>query len=321
MADGLRLGSRTQASDAPDGRSELIEAVPVRNWGQWIGAAVAVLLVFWLSVVVLSSDAADWELVPEYLFNANILTGLGNTLLISVTAMLLGIVLGVMFAVMRLSGNALLTALSGLYIWLFRGTPVLVQLLLWYNLSLIFRNIVIGIPFTDIVFFEMPMNDFMTPFMAALLGLGLNEGAYMAEIVRGGIQSIDKGQTEAAQALGMTSSQTTRRIVLPQAMRVIIPPTGNEFITMLKLSALATVVVYPEMLRQAQNIYTSNLKIIELLVTVSIWYLLVTSVATTGQYFLERRYARGVDGAPAPLVVRLAQSVGQRFGRGRGNVG
>lgn len=321
MADGLRLGSRTQASDTSDGRSELIEAVPVRNWGQWIGAVVAILLVVWLSVVVLSSEAADWELVPEYLLNANILTGLGNTLLISVTAMLLGIVLGVVFAVMRLSGNSLLTALSGLYIWLFRGTPVLVQLLLWYNLSLIFRNIVIGIPFTDIVFFEMPMNDFMTPFMAALLGLGLNEGAYMAEIVRGGIQSIDKGQTEAAQALGMTSSQTTRRVVLPQAMRVIIPPTGNEFITMLKLSALATVVVYPEMLRQAQNIYTSNLKIIELLVTVSIWYLLVTSVATTGQYFLERRYARGVDGAPAPLVVRLAQYVGQRFGRGRGNVG
>jgi polar amino acid transport system permease protein len=256
-------------------------------------------------------------LVPKYLFNPNILEGLKNTLIISFVSMAVGIVLGVIFAVMRLSPNRVLSNVSWVYIWIFRGTPVYLQLIIWFNLALVFQNVVLAIPGTDITLFSEPMNQFMTPFMAALLGLGLNEGAYMAEIVRGGIQSVDEGQAEAANALGMTGGQTMRRIVLPQAMRVIIPPTGNEFVSMLKTSSLAYVVTYPELLRKASDIYSANLLILELLFTVSIWYLAVTSVTSVGQYFLERRYARGTsrNQKPLPFSKTLARI---RFSSGRG---
>jgi polar amino acid transport system permease protein len=158
-----------------------------------------------------------------------------------------------------------------------------VQLFFWFN----------GVPSVFKSFFGTPMVEFMTPFNAALLGLGLNEGAYMAEIVRAGVLSVDRGQTEAAAALGMTSARTLRRIVLPQAMRVIIPPTGNEFISMLETSSLATVVTYGELMNRASTIYSANLKVLPLLVVASLWYLAITSVASVGQYFIERRYARG----------------------------
>jgi polar amino acid transport system permease protein len=228
-------------------------------------------------------------------------------------------VLGVGFAVMRLSPNPVLSTVSWFYIWIFRGTPVYLQLIIWFNLALVFANVTIAIPGTDITLFTMPMNQFMTPFMAALLGLGLNEGAYMAEIVRGGIQSVDEGQAEAASALGMTRAQTMRRVVLPQAMRVIIPPTGNEFISMLKLSSLATVVTYPELLRRASDLYTQNLLILELLFTISIWYLAVTTVANIGQFFLERRFSRGTSRTQRPLP--FAQALARlRAGRG-GSIG
>jgi polar amino acid transport system permease protein len=170
---------------------------------------------------------------------------------------------------------------------------VLVQLIFWFSLPLVFQNLTIAIPLVDITLYQVPMVEFMTPFKAAFLGLALNEGAYMAEIVRAGVLSVDVGQVEASQALGMRSSLTMRRIVLPQAMRVIIPPTGNEFVSMLKTSSLASVVLYPELLRRAQDIYSTNLRTLELLVVASIWYLALTSVASVGQYYLERRFARG----------------------------
>jgi polar amino acid transport system permease protein len=193
---------------------------------------------------------------------------------------------------MRLSHNPVTSTVSWFYIWLFRGTPVLVQLLIWYNLALVFPTM-----------FGHSTSDIMTPFVAALLGLGINEGAYMAEIVRAGIGSVDHGQTEAAHALGMTSGQTLRRVVLPQAMRVIIPPTGNEFINMLKTSSLAYTIQYSELLLSAVSIYTRNLQVIELLFTVSLWYLLLTSVFSIGQYYVERRFARGAarELQPTPL--------------------
>jgi polar amino acid transport system permease protein len=160
-------------------------------------------------------------------------------------------------------------------------------------LPLVFKNLTIEVPVVHWTIYHAPMVKFMTPFKAALFGLGLNEGAYMAEIVRAGILSVDTGQTEAAHALGMTSTLTMRRIVLPQAMRVIIPPTGNEFISMLKTSSLASVVLYPELLRRAQDVYSTNLRTLELLTVASIWYLVLTSVFSVGQYYLERRFARG----------------------------
>jgi len=284
----------------PARTAEQIRAIPLRHWGHWVGAAVVLLLVAWLIQSALKANVIDFKEVRRYQFNRLILTGLKNTLIISVAAQAIGIVLGVAFAVGRLAKNPVLSVVSSFYIWFFRGTPVLVQLLFWFNaVPAVFRTLTIAIPFTGITLYSTRMVDFMTPFMAAFLGLGLNEGAYMAEIVRAGILSVDEGQVEAAHAIGMTSSLTMRRIVLPQAMRVIIPPTGNEFISMLKTSSLASVILYGEMLRNAEDIISRNLEVFELLIVVSIWYLLVTTVASVGQYYIERRYARGSARAQA----------------------
>jgi len=271
-----------------------ILAVPLRHWGRWVAAVVLLGLLALLIRLIVNSRFADFAVVRQFLFNRSILEGLRNTLIISVLAQIVGITLGVTFSVMRLSKNPVLSVTSWLYIWFFRGTPVLVQLLFWFNaVPAVFKTFAVSVPFTHIVLYQKPIVQFMTPFMAALLGLGLNEGAYMAEIVRAAIISVDEGQTEAAQALGMHSGLIMRRVVLPQAMRVIIPPTGNEFISMLKTSSLASVVLYGELLRRANDIYSTNLRVVELLLDASVWYLVLTSVATVGQYYLERRFARG----------------------------
>jgi polar amino acid transport system permease protein len=203
---------------------------------------------------------------------------------------------------MRLSANPLLSGASWAYIWFFRGTPVLVQLLFWYNLAALFPQISLGVPFGP-AFVHGSANSLITALTASILGLGLNEGAYMAEIVRAGILSVDHGQVEAAQALGMTRAVTMRRIILPQAMRVIVPPTGNETISMLKTSSLASVITVTELLYAVQLIYSVNFKTIPLLIVASLWYLIATSVLTVGQYFVERHYARGSARAlpPTPL--------------------
>jgi polar amino acid transport system permease protein len=269
-----------------------------------VAAAVLLILLALLIRLIVNSQFADFAIVRHYLFNRSILEGLRNTVIISVLAQIVGIALGLTFSVMRLSKNPVLSVTSWFYIWFFRGTPVLVQLLFWFNaVPAVFKTFAVSVPFTHIVLYQKPMVLFMTPFMAALLGLGLNEGAYMAEIVRAAIISVDEGQTEAAQALGMRGGLIMRRVVLPQAMRVIIPPTGNEFISMLKTSSLASVVLYGELLRRASDIYSTNLRVVELLLDASVWYLVLTSVATVGQYYLERRFARGAlrELPPTPL--------------------
>ncbi|MET9802284.1 amino acid ABC transporter permease [Streptomyces sp. NPDC006368] len=264
---------------------EQIKAIPVRHWGRWVSGVIVVALLATLAMAFAQGDIR-WDTVGEFLFDDRILRGLGNTLLISVLSMLIGLVLGVLFAVMRLSKNPVTGAVAWLYIWFFRGTPVFVQLLVWFNLALIF-------PILNLGFYKDEMVDVMTPFMVALLGLGLNEGAYMAEIVRAGIQSVDEGQAEASHALGMSNAKTMRRIVLPQAMRVIVPPTGNEFINLLKTSSLVSAVQYVELLRAAQNIGSTSFAIMEMLLVASVWYLALTSVFSVGQFYVERHYARG----------------------------
>jgi polar amino acid transport system permease protein len=270
---------------------EPLVAVPVRHWGRWVSAAIVVAALVALVDAFAHADV-KWATTKHFLTVDTIVAGAGRTLLISVLSQALGIVIGVVVAVMRQSGNPVTGAVGWLYVWFFRGTPVLLQLLIWYNLALVFPTIL-----------GHSTNDLMTPFLAALLGLGINEGAYMAEIVRAGLGAVDEGQTEAAQSLGMTRGLVLRRVVLPQAMRVIIPPTGNEFINMLKTSSLASIIQYPELLRAATSIYTSNLQVVELLFTVAIWYLLLTSVFTVFQYYLERRFARGAarELPPTPL--------------------
>jgi polar amino acid transport system permease protein len=266
--------------------------VPVRHPGRWVAAAVVLVLVAMLVHTLATNPRFEWDVIGQYFLSQRVLKGVGITILLTVVAMAIGIVLGVILAVMRLSANPLLAGASWIYIWFFRGTPVLVQLLFWFNLAFLYPRISIGVPFGP-SFAHANANDVISALTAAILGLGLNEGAYMAEIVRAGILSVEHGQVEAAQALGMTRAQTMRRIVLPQAMRVIIPPTGNETISMLKTSSLASVITVTELLYAVQLIYSANFKTIPLLIVASIWYLIMTSVLTVGQYYLERYYARG----------------------------
>jgi polar amino acid transport system permease protein len=244
-----------------------------------------------------------WDAVRHYLSQRLILQGIVTTLELTVLAMVIGIVLGVIIAVMRLSPNPVVSAVSWFYVWFFRGTPVLVQIFFWYNLATVLPYIGFGIPFTTI-HWQASTNSLIAPFLAATLGLGFNEGAYMAEIVRAGIISVEHGQTEAAQALGMTRLLVMRRIVLPQAMRVIIPPTGNETISMLKTSSLAFVASVPELFTRSQQIASANFRVIELAIVASIWYLVMTSVLTVGQYYLERYFARGSQRGLPPTPIQ-----------------
>ena len=289
--------------------------MPVRRPGRWLAAAIVVVLAVTLGHSVATNPRFGWGLVGHYLFSRRVLDGLAVTLELTVIAMAIGITLGVVLAVMRLSPNPLISSASWAYIWFFRGTPVLVQLLFWSFISALYPRVSLGIPFGP-QFFHGDANALITPFVAAILGLGLNEAAYMAEIVRAGILSVDEGQTEAAHALGMTRLLTMRRIVLPQAMRVIVPPTGNETISMLKTSSLVSVIAYKEVLYSVQLIYAVNFRQIPLLLVASIWYLVVTTVLSIGQYYVERRFGRGAAREPAPTPLqRLRRNLAIRHAR------
>jgi polar amino acid transport system permease protein len=283
--------SGSASSVSPPRQREAVKAVPVRHWGQWVSAVVVVGIVAALIFSIAGNDNIQWPVIRQYLFDSTVLQGLFVTVWLTVASMVLGIVLGIVVAVMRLSHNRVLSTVAWFYIWLFRGTPVLVQLLIWFNLALFFPRIGFGPISAD-------TNQLIRPLVAALLALALNEAAYMAEVVRGGILSVDPGQNEAAAALGMSRGRTMRRIVLPQAMRVIIPPTGNETITMLKTTSLVLVVGAGDLLSRTASIGARNFTTIELLLVASFWYVVLTSVASYGQYHLERRFARGTAHAP-----------------------
>ncbi|WP_223942618.1 amino acid ABC transporter permease [Arthrobacter sp. StoSoilB22] len=280
---------RKDSSDDGD----VVKAGRRRNYGQWLCAAVILFYAAGLIYSLSQNPNIDYPLIGGYLTNQAILDGLVTTLKLTLISGAVGWIVGILVAVCRLSSNKVLSTLSLLFIWLFRGSPLLVQILIWGNLALLFQTISFGIPFTGISFFEADTNLIVTPLVAAILGLGLNEAAYMAEIVRAGIISVGKGQGEAAKALGMSRALTMRRIVLPQALRIIIPPTANQMINLLKASSLVSVIAGGDLLTNAQIISASNLKTVELLLVATFWYLAVISVASVGQYFLERRYERG----------------------------
>jgi polar amino acid transport system permease protein len=290
----------TELADERKGRPEEIEAVPVRHPGRWIAAAIILLfaaaavrsIVSGAGSKTVPNSGFQWHYVGHYLFSSVILHGVVATIYLTALCQAIGIVLGVLSAVMRRSPNPIVSGASWLYIWFFRGTPLYVQILFWYNIAALFPTISLGIPFGP-SFVHAHANSIITPLITALLALGLNEGAYMSEIVRAGILSVDEGQTHAAQSLGMRRLQIMRLIVLPQAMRVIIPPTGNETISMLKNTSLLVAASYGELLFAAQTIYDANFKVIPLLIVASIWYLAMTSVLYVGQYFIERRFGRG----------------------------
>jgi polar amino acid transport system permease protein len=292
-------------------RGDVLTAVPTRHPGRWVLAGVVAVLLAMLVNTLLTNPRYHWDIVFEWFLSPRILAGLGRTLELTAIAMVAGIALGIVLAIMRLSPNPLLSRVSWAYIWLFRGTPVFVQLLFWGFIAALYPRLSLGIPFGP-EFVSFSANDLITPYMAAVLGLALNEAAYMAEIVRAGIQSVDQGQTEAAQALGMRRGQVLRRIVLPQAMRVIIPPTGNQVIGMLKTTSLVAVLAFPELLYSAQLVYAVNYQTIPLLITASLWYLIVTSVLSLGQHYLERHFGRGVQRSAAPRRGRALRRGGVR---------
>jgi polar amino acid transport system permease protein len=276
-------------------RADEIKAIPVRHPGRWVATVVVLFLVVALADSLASNKRFEWGIVGHWFFSRRILDGVVVTLELTATSMAIGIALGVLLAVMRLSPNPLVSGASWVYIWIFRGTPVLVQILVWYNIAALYPRFSVGIPFGGPTFAHFNASSLITPFVARMLALGLNEGAYMAEIVRAGIISVPEGQTHAAQSLGMTRLLTMRRIVLPQAMRVIVPPTGNETISMLKTTSLVSVIALspPELLYAAQLIYSVNYRTIQLLIVASLWYLIMTTVLTMGQYYLERYFGRG----------------------------
>ena len=296
---------------APPGPAPPPVIVSVRHPGRVVGGLVVLALLALLGVKLGTVNKIHYPSITKYLFQRSIVEGVGTTVELAVLSQAVGVVLGTLLATMRMSRNPVLSSVSWLYIWFFRGTPLIVQILFWYNglLYLLPRTITVRL-LPGVTLFDGLTADLLTIFVAGALALALNEAAYMAEIVRGGILAVDSGQTEAAQALGMTAGQTLRRIVLPQAMRVIIPPTGNEFISMLKNTSLIVVIGQSELLGRTQAIYSQSGEVFELLVMASIWYLALTSVSYVGQYYLERRFARGsmrtLPPTPLERVRRLA---------------
>lgn len=261
--------------------------------GRLLSAAAVILVAVAIVDVFASSPAMRWDVFAEYFFDSRILQGVGKTLLLTVVAMVLSTVLGVILAIMRRSSDPSLRTAAWVYINFMRSVPLLVLILFTYFLAVLVPQLSLGVPFTDLSLFTVKTNDVISPFTASILALALGQAAYTSEIVRGGIMAVDRGQMEAATALGMPPGRAMRRVILPQAFRVIVPGLGNETIGMLKATALVQIIGYTELLTTAQRIYASNFETIPLLMVVTAWYLLLTTIATLGQIQLEKVMSRG----------------------------
>jgi len=284
-----RLAAPGTDDTAPSQPAPALTVVPLRHPWTWLASAVVVLIAALVAISVATNPAFEWPVVAQYMLDRQILIGLSRTLELTVVAMAMGLVIGTMLAMMRLSPNKLLSTLSWVYIWVFRSVPVLVQLIFWYNFGALYATISIGIPFGP-TWYSANTNTLITPMFAALAGLGLAQAAYTAEVIRAGIASVHHGQTRAARALGMRPMTIFRRIVFPQALRVIIPPVGNEVISMVKSTSLVSVIALSELLYTAQLIYARTYQTIPLLIVASLWYLIIVSLMSIGQHMLERKY-------------------------------
>ncbi|WP_232680855.1 amino acid ABC transporter permease [Nocardioides sp. R-C-SC26] len=309
----VRNGSRTVALDGPGGEfgdgaagrvPDVVPVRPLRRPGRWVATVVVAVLAAAGIYSVATNERFEWDVAWEYFRSEQLIDGALMTLRLTVFAMAIGIALGIVVAVMRQSGVWLVERVADFYVWFFRGTPVLVQIFFWYNIASLYPDLNLGIPGMD-PWLSVDANEAITPLMAAMLALGLNEGAYMSEIVRAGLLSVDEGQMEAAQSLGMSRLRALRRVVLPQAMRVIIPPTGNETIGMLKATALVSVVAVADLLYSTQVIIAMTFQTIPLLIAASAWYIVMTTVLSIGQGWLERHFSRGaLAHPPDPFWVR-----------------
>lgn len=261
------------------------------RWGAWLLSAVVLLVVSMLITAGVRARIMNVEVFLSYLTSEQVLIGARNALILGTLALVVASVIGLVVALMRVSGNPILSALSATYVYFFRGTPMLIQLLFWFNaLPTMFQRVHLAVPFTDIVLLDAPTTAVVTPFVAALAGLALAEGAYMAEIIRAGILAVDKGQRAAARAIGMTEYQVLRHIVIPQAGRIIIPAGGNQYIMLLKSTSLASAIGFLELLRITTDIYSSNFMVVELLAVAAFWYLVMTAFATAVQAALEKTF-------------------------------
>lgn len=291
---------------------EALTVVPVRHYGLWVGTAITLVILVLILKALATNPAFDWPTVGKYLFHPSIIRGLGQTLLLTVTIMVLAIIIGTIVAIMRLSPSRILNAFASAYIWFFRGAPALIQLIFWFNLSLIVREFSLTLPFVGTLF-TVKTNDFMTPFVAAVIALSLHEAGYMAEIVRAGINSVASGQTEAAGSLGMNHRLILRRITLPQAMRFIVPPTGNETINLLKTTSLVTIIAVNDLLYAAQSIYARTFETIPLLIVVAFWYLFVVTILSIAQHYIEQYYGKSdrQQGVSLPGILKRAFKFGR----------
>ena len=311
----------TETKTPERAQPEAIKAVPVRHPGRWVAIAVLAVVAAMFVHMLVTNDAFQWQFMFNNMFRPPVIEGVRTTLLMTVLAMVIGVALGIAIAMMRLSPNPVLSGAAWLYTWFFRAVPRVVLLVLFGNLGILYGTYGFGLPFDrqlgnlvgidlEARFFSLDARTILTGFMAGLLGLALSEAAYMAEIVRGGMKAVDPGQQEAAHALGMARGPTLRRIVLPQAMRVIVPPTGNETIAMLKdTSLLAFVPVTNELFFQLQAIGARTFQVFPMLVAACLWYLALTSVLMVGQFYIERYFSKGFGSTQARARAQV-ESVG-----------
>ena len=312
VTETRQLASRTDPAP-PEDLSHL-RVVPARHPGRVVLAVLAGLVVAAVLYSFITNPRWEWGVVAQWFFAESILRGLWETLKLTVMAGAVGFGLGLVLALMRLSKSGLISSVSWTFSWIFRSTPLLVQLLLWYNLGYLYERITLGIPLTEVTLLDARTSDLMTPMLAAVLGLGLHQAAYAAELIRGGILSVDQGQLEAASALGIPARDRSLRIVLPQAMRAILPPAFNEIIGLVKGTSIVYVLAHAELFFTIQLIYGRTQQVLPMLLVATVWYVVITSALSIGQYYIERHYSKGALRTlpPTPL-----QSLRARLGRPR----
>lgn len=298
--DGPRPGAITAVSDAELSR---LKVVPAKHPGRVVLAVVVGLLVALVLYSFVTNPRWEWGVVAQWFFAESIIRGLLETLKLTALAGAVGFGLGLVLALMRLSPSSLISSVSWTFSWIFRSTPLLVQLLLWYNLGYLYERVTLGIPLTDVTFVDARTSDLMTPMLAAVLGLGLHQAAYAAELIRGGILSVDQGQLEAASALGIPARDRSLRIVLPQAMRAILPTAFNEIIGLVKGTAIVYVLAHAELFFTVQLIYGRTQQVLPMLLVATVWYIVITSALSIAQYYIERHYSKGAVRTlpPTPL--------------------
>lgn len=282
--------------------------VAARHPWRWVGTVIVAALAAAVLYSLVSNPRWEWGVAAQWFTAESILRGLGQTLKLTVISGSLGFLLGFILALMRLSSSPLFSSVSWTFSWIFRSTPLLVQLLLWYNLGYLYETIRLGVPFTSITFAEFQTTSLISQFAAAVLGLTLNQAAYSAEIIRGGILSVDQGQIEAATALGIPRWRRSTRIVLPQAMRAILPTAFNEIIGLVKGTSIVYVLAYSELFYTVQVIYNRTQQVLPMLLVATIWYIVITSVLSIAQYYIERHYSRGALRTLPPTPLQKLRS-------------